>query len=59
MNMYEWTPTPPKVRVTKKQLKQIQKNMQNASKIAKRMQILEQVEEENPEEILKKLDELE
>lgn len=30
MNVYEWAPLPPKVKVTKKQLRQIQKNYEIA-----------------------------
>lgn len=34
MNVYEWSPIPVKVKVTKKQLRQIQKNYELAQKKA-------------------------
>ncbi len=44
------------VRVTKKQLKQIQKNMQKAGKIVNKFKEIEELEKQMAEEELKKLD---
>jgi hypothetical protein len=46
MNVYEWGPIPPKVRVTKKQLKQIQKNYELAQAKAKDFSEQEKLEKE-------------
>lgn len=40
--MWELAPPPPKVRVTRKQLKQIQENYNNASMIAKNTKEIEE-----------------
>lgn len=58
MNVYEWTPWMRPVRVTKKQLKQIQKNMQKAGKIVNKFKEIEELEKQMAEEELKKLDTL-
>ncbi len=49
MNVYEWWPTPPKVRVTKKQLRQIQKNYELAQKKAQDFSEQERLEKEKAE----------
>lgn len=52
MNVYEWAPAPPKVRVTKKQLKKIQKSYQFAQEKAKSFKELEAKEKELAEQEL-------
>jgi hypothetical protein len=52
MNIYEWAPLPPKVRVTKKQLKQIQKNYELAQKKAADFSEQERLEKERAEKEL-------
>ncbi len=57
--MYEYAPPPPKVRVTKKQLRQIQKNYENAWIKLKKFEIVEELEKSKlDDEIEKKLDDV-
>lgn len=56
MNSYESSPGMRPVRVTKKQLKAIQKNMQKAGKISQKFKDIEELEKQMAEEELKKLD---
>lgn len=58
MNVYEGAPTPPKIRITKKQLKKIQANMAKASNISNKFKEIEELERQMAEEELKKLDNL-
>jgi hypothetical protein len=59
MNVYEGAPIPPKVRVTKKQLKQIQKNYEIAQKKLIDFKAREEAEKRLAEiELEKKLNEI-
>lgn len=58
MNIYESSPWMRPVRVTKKQLKAIQKNMQKAGQIAQEFKEIEELEKQMAEEELKKLDDI-
>nr|MDD3720689.1 hypothetical protein [Candidatus Gracilibacteria bacterium] len=55
----EFAPPPPKVRVTKKQLKEIQENYKKAGIKSKKFEIIEEAEKAGlDEEIEKKLDDV-
>ena len=56
MNVSEWSPGMRPVRVTKKQLKQIQANMKKAWKVSAKYREIEELEKQMADEELKKLD---
>lgn len=55
----EYAPAPPKIRITRKQLREIQRNYEKASLKSKDFRDIEEIEKANLEdEIQKKLDEI-